>query len=230
MSFLAACPASLSPWVFSALPAVRPCVVAVAASHCWQHINVRTEHGMATTKHLESTVAAWLGGIWAHRNSSWCSSDVGMRVRNLGYFWNQWRPTVSLASRSRSSTCHRSSLINMRLGKTPEVFRGASSWACTLVSWVHFIQLNRGMAVKADSPENWTNKNDLLFRAMKPWLPHSTVNTFEYVGIYVASNQVLISLLSCNYKWQKSIRPCDELPKGRCNKNMREKCDKILRL
>lgn len=188
MAFLAARPASYTLWVFSALPAVRPCVDAVAASHCWQHTNVRMEHGMAPAKHLESTVAAWMGGIWAHRNSSWCSSDVGMRVRNLEYFWNQWKPRAlwaslcsrssSLASRSRSSTCHRSSLINMRLGTTPEVFRdAASSWACTLVLWDNFIQLNRGMAGTADSPGNWRHKNYLLFWIVKPGVPRSTVWT-----------------------------------------------------
>lgn len=163
MAFLAARPASHPLWVFFALPAVRPCVDAEAASHCWQHTNVSMERGMAATKHLESTVAAWMAGIWAHRNSSWCSSDVEMRVRNLGYFWNQWRPRAlwaslcsrssSLVSCSCSSTCHRSSLINMRLATTPEVFIGvASSWGCTLASLDHFIQLNKDMADTADSP------------------------------------------------------------------------------
>ncbi|KAM4625880.1 ATP-dependent RNA helicase TDRD9 [Polymixia lowei] len=93
-------------------------------------------------------------------HSSWWSSDVGIRVRNLGYFWNQRNPRAlwaslcsrssSRARRSRSSTCHRSSLINMRLGTGPGVFRDApSSCACSPASCDHFIQLNRGMAGSA---------------------------------------------------------------------------------
>lgn len=107
---------------------------------------------MAATKYLESTVATWVGGIWAHRNSSWCSSDVVIRVCNLGYVGNQKRLrdlwaslcSRSLASRSYSSTCQRSSLINIRPAMTPEVFGGfASSRGCTLDSLDHFIQLNK---------------------------------------------------------------------------------------
>lgn len=209
--------ASLSLWVYSALPAVRPCVDAVAASHCWQLTNVRTEHGMAASKHLESMVAAWMGGIWAHRNSSWCSSDVGIRVRNLGYFWNQWRPRAlwaslcsrssSLASRSRSSTCHRSSLINMRLGTTPEVFRGVpSSWACTLESWDHFIQLKRGMADTADSPGKLKKQELFFIWIVKPWIPHSTIltllNVLEYLLLQTKSQSH-----SCSDNWQDNITP-----------------------
>ncbi|XP_029973303.1 ATP-dependent RNA helicase TDRD9 [Salarias fasciatus] len=90
----------------------------------------RSSPDIAAATHLERTAAAWTGGIWAHRNSSWRSSEEGMSVRNLGYFWNQWRlgaswaslcsRSTSLASRSRSSTCQRSSVISMRLGATPE--------------------------------------------------------------------------------------------------------------
>lgn len=63
------------------LDAVRPC--RDPASDCWQHI---------TVKYLWSTVAAWLGGTWAHRISSCCSSDVLMMLCSLGYLWNQERP------------------------------------------------------------------------------------------------------------------------------------------
>ncbi|XP_071383843.1 ATP-dependent RNA helicase TDRD9 [Centroberyx affinis] len=151
------------------------------------------------------------------RHSSWCSSDVGMRVRNLGYFWNQWKPRAlwaslcsrssSRASRSRSSTCHRSSLISMRLGTTPGVFRdAASSCACSPASCDHFIQLNRG----------YPHRKDLLIRAARKIqmedcgpkeqnvggvsaAPPPPLASYEYPSLPITKNRhELISLIENN--------------------------------
>lgn len=115
---------------------------------------------MVTIKYLKSTVAAWLGGIWAHIISSCCSSDVVMMVCNFGYLWNQERPRVPCFHPLSCSAWKRSSRISMRLGAAPGHFsRVVEGRDCALDSFGHFIQLNIVAVIPPHTPERLTSVN-----------------------------------------------------------------------
>lgn len=162
MASLAARPASHPLWVFSsASPLSGLVLMQEQLDAVDKHTNVSVKRERWDGCYLESTAAVWTGGIWEHRSSSCCNSEVEMRFRNLGYFSNHSGPrplqtgsrSGSLARGSCSSRCHRSSPINVWLAVAPVVFRGvASSFGCALVPLDRLIQLNRDMAQTAHSP------------------------------------------------------------------------------
>lgn len=179
-------------------------------------------------------VAACLGGIWAHRNSSCCSSDEEMRPCGLGYLWSHCRPealcdclclpSCPSSHRSLSSTCHNTWAINHRLDAKLDLFRDVSSGAWAFVSSIHFIQLKRGMALRWNKPKRqekeqnkqlWARGCDIYYNPiflfhLKKWFYINSIfpTSFQaiiYLFLFSLPFLFLLTFLEINQIYHQNI-------------------------